>query len=466
MKGYKRLISLSTAFVMMFALSATAFAETTVFTETTVVEETTVAEETSEFDQFIQRFNPTFADVTEPIMAYTDEQGIRMTVLGAARYNTMSVIYMSLQDITGANRLTESTDFGIGLDISLDVPARSLDEPVAKRLPEDIYGVNSSRNMLYFDESTNTVYFEIRIAADVAVSNPLRVSASMVVFETLEFESEPILISLSEVDTADSLSIVPEESIFSWSGFLELDSIELPDKILLPGRLAEFPTNTDTHWISNTGIIDGQLRVQEIRTAEGFGAGGSRLNLIGADKEPILSTFSVDVRADESFTPVNFIEYLETYGSTPPYVIEEFSFDIDNIDNLADCTLVFTGVVTQGIRDNWQVNANMANTTNQVITITNNVLTEGTLYEFLTLTPIGLQILGNLADEIEVFFDDLDEIPEVIYAETSDGLIQLIRYGGTFDRSGSFRLDWRAESLIDVSAATAIVINDLRIPIP
>ena len=423
----KRLIPVAAAFAMLFAISTTVFAAL------------------GGFDWFMQRFNPTFADVTEPVMTYSEEQGIRMTVIGVARFENMAVVYLSLQDITGANRLTSSLDFKDGFGISME-------ESDAK-----VHGFSSRRNLLYFDETTNTAYLEIQISADTSISDPLSLGTFLIAFEVVGFEYEPILISLSEVGKVDMLSIIPREHIARMSSAWGLDGIEEPYEILLPGRLADMPTNTETHWLSNIGVVDGQLRVQLIRTMEEFGASGGFLSLISPIEEPIYATFATHLWADKSFAPVNLNQYIETYGWRAPYHIDEFVFDVD-IDRLADYTLVFTGRVTHGAEGNWWVSAYTADTTNQVIALANDVWTDGNLYEFITLTPIGIQAMGS-------FTAYREPTPDVTYVETADGLIQLRGAGGSFS-SGRFNVSWQAESPLDTSAVTAVIINDLRILIP
>ena len=438
----KRLMPIAAAFVMLFAVSTTMFAAL------------------GGFDWFMQRFNPTFADVSEPVMSYSEEQGIRMTVIGVARFENMAVVYLSLQDITGANRLTASLDFRDGFSISMEESDASISDV-------NIHGFSTRRNLLYFDEVTNTVYLEIQISADTAISDPLSLGTFLIAFEVVGFEYEPILISLSEIGTADTISIIPHEHIAGMSSAWGLEGIEESNEILLPGRLADMPTNTETHWISNIGVVDGQLRVQLIRTMEEFGASGGFLSLMSPIGEPIYATFATHLWADKSFAPVNLNQYIETYGWRAPYHIDEFVFDVD-IDRLADYTLVFTGSVTHGVEGNWQVTAYTADTTNQVIAITNDIWTEGNLYEFITLTPIGIQAMGSFAVYRE-------PTPDVIYVETADGLIQLRGAGGSFSSgsfssesfsSGHFNVSWQAESPLNTSTVTAIIINDLRISIP
>ena len=76
------------------------------------------------FDWFIEKFNPSFGEIVEPVEAYCEDQGIRMEVIGAQKYDNMAVIYLSLQDVSGQNRLTEQTDFQDGFSMKMRTQAQ------------------------------------------------------------------------------------------------------------------------------------------------------------------------------------------------------------------------------------------------------------------------------------------------------------------------------------------------------
>jgi len=394
----------------------------------------------------VQRFNPPFADAIERIMIYSEDQGIRITAIGAGRYENMAIVYLSLQDVTGANRLTESLDFMDGFGISTEESDMM-----------EMQGFSTKKNLLYFDEVTNTVYLEIQIASDTVISDPLSLGTFLIAFEVENFEHEPVLFSLADISDVDTIPITPHIANMS-STTWGLNGIAEPEEILLPGRLADMPTNTESHWISNIGILDGQLRVQIIRTMEEFGASGGGLSLITPEGEPIYAAFSTHIWLDQEFAPVDLNQYAETYGSSPPYYLDESVFNV-NIDTLADYILAFTGRVTRGAEGYWRVVAYTADTASQVIALTNDIWVDGNLYEFMTLTPLGLQVMGE-------FTADRGPSPEVIYVEIANGLIPLEGGHGSFDAfERRFSLNWQTKSPLDVGMATAIIINDLRIPI-
>lgn len=61
------------------------------------------------FDWFMEKFNPNFSEIVTPIEVVSEDKGIRMEVIGAQKYENKAVVYLSLQDVSGQNRLTEQT---------------------------------------------------------------------------------------------------------------------------------------------------------------------------------------------------------------------------------------------------------------------------------------------------------------------------------------------------------------------
>jgi hypothetical protein len=135
---FKRFVPVAAVLVMFFAVSTTVFAAV------------------GGFDWFVQRFNPRFADVVEPVMIYSESEGIRITVLSAQSFENMAVIYLSVTEQTEANRLTEDMDWWPGLQLHI----RGM-------------GGGSSQNLLYFDAVNSTAYLEIRFATSEEIPYPM-----------------------------------------------------------------------------------------------------------------------------------------------------------------------------------------------------------------------------------------------------------------------------------------------------
>ncbi|MCL2420345.1 MAG: hypothetical protein FWD03_00665 [Defluviitaleaceae bacterium] len=106
-------------------------------------------------DHFISRFNPAFGALAIPpeVPAYAEDQGIRIEVIGAQQISNVVLAYLTIQDITGENRLTQY--IFPDLEIYMDGQVVST-------------GGMSSRR-LHFDRSTNTAYFEIKVLGDIGI---------------------------------------------------------------------------------------------------------------------------------------------------------------------------------------------------------------------------------------------------------------------------------------------------------
>lgn len=125
------------------------------------------------FDWFIEKFNPDFGKVVEPVEVYSEDQGIRMEVIGAQKYDNMAIVYLSIQDVTGENRLTERTDFKDGFSVKMNQQKQKTTKGVDEVVSES---VSWRQKKLYFDEDTNTIYYEFQITADprTPLADPLR----------------------------------------------------------------------------------------------------------------------------------------------------------------------------------------------------------------------------------------------------------------------------------------------------
>ncbi|MCL2218183.1 MAG: hypothetical protein FWB91_14365 [Defluviitaleaceae bacterium] len=134
----RRLIPIAAAMALILAVSTTVFASV------------------GGFDWFVQRFNPNFASVVEPVMVYSEDEGIRITVIGAQNFETMAVVYLSVQELTEENRLTEDMDWWPGLNLHIEGMSGSIDQ-----------------NLLYFDEASSTAYLEVRITKSEELPTPL-----------------------------------------------------------------------------------------------------------------------------------------------------------------------------------------------------------------------------------------------------------------------------------------------------
>lgn len=122
-------------------------------------------------ENFLARFNANFGEFAIPPLypAYAVDQDIRVEVVGAQQIDHIILAYVSVQDISGENRL--STDTNPSFAIFID------GEPVGRG------GMTSQR--LNFDAETNTTYHEMRLQGDPGM--PLAESIELVMLRVEYF---------------------------------------------------------------------------------------------------------------------------------------------------------------------------------------------------------------------------------------------------------------------------------------
>lgn len=405
------------------------------------------------FEGFIKRFNPSFSKIVEPIEAHIEDQGIRMEIIGAQKYDNRAIVYLSLQDITGKNRLTEKTDFRDGFNVKTS--QRTTDIGL-ERKDSSLYGVSWEQNMIYFDESTNTAYYEFNISTDLdtPLTDKLELRSSLIYFDKIDFKKEPINISLTEIKVADTMPINGRKI---WGGKNILDNKELYTKALIPGNFGNIPHGEKDQWISNLGIIDGKLHVQIGKIFnKKFGTSDANIELKDEGGNIISYDYSLVLLADEKN---NILDLERNDYANAIYKYEEFIFSI-KLEDLGKYNLLYTGSVYAGVEGKWKVATNLGDSTKDIITWIDDILIEGHNFEYITLSPLGLNAMGSYKGE-SCYASDM-----TVKIETLDDTIQLESGGGSQDYDNQrFNSSWDTETPLDIERVTAIIINDTRIPI-
>ncbi|NLU10145.1 MAG: hypothetical protein GXW90_04240 [Tepidanaerobacter acetatoxydans] len=417
------------------------------------------------FDWFIKRFNPSFGEIAEPVEAYCEDQGIRMEVIGAQKYDNMAVIYLSLQDVSGQNRLTEQTDFQDGFTVKMNTQAQ---EEAKGQTDEIVASFGYGQKMLYFDEETNTIYYEFTITADAdsPLADPLELGSFLIYFDKRSYE-EPVSISLSDIKEAETVSIrggqiwggsdLPDDLIWGRSSSDLPDDLDELTTVLAPGNYAPMPHGEADQWISNIGIINGKLHVQTGKLLhKEFGSTDPNLNLKTPDGYFINPDYVLDLYGDKDCRLLDLEE--SDYGDAV-YRYEEAIFSIDT-EELDGYTLCYAGSVYSGVKGRWKVAVNLSDTSRKMRIITNDIPVEGHLFEHMTLSPLGLQVIGSYTGE-ECMASGMS-----MAVETADGVIPLHGGGGSLNsQKKTFNLHWNTEAPLDVATVTAVIINDTRIPV-
>lgn len=404
------------------------------------------------FEGFMKRFNPSFSNIVEPVESYVEDQGIRMEIIGAQKYDNRAIVYLSLQDITGKNRLTEETNFRDGFNVKINKRTKDID----MKRNEETFGFSWRQKMIYFEEITNTVYYEFNITTDLdtPLTDKLELGSSLIYFDMLDFIEEPINISLEKIKVADTLPINARKI---WGGNNIGDNRDLYTKALIPGNFGSMPHGEKEQWISNVGIIDGKLHVQ-IGTVfnKKFGTTDAHIDLKDEKGNIISYDYSLVLLADEKN---NILDLARNDYADAIYKYKEFIFPV-RPENLSKYNLLYTGSVSTGVEGNWMVATNLTDSIKNILTWTNDILIEGHNFEYITLSPLGLNAMGSYKGE-SFYASDM-----TVKIETLDDIIQLESGGGSRDSEKQrFSSSWDAETPLDIERVTAIIINRTRIPI-
>lgn len=403
------------------------------------------------FDWLLAKINPSFGEIVEPMGLSCEDQGIRLEVLGAQKYDNMAVVYLSLQDISGQNRLTKQTEFRDGF--SVNMPSQKQVSGQTTENTTSSWGWK--QNLLYLDEETNTAYYEFIITVDAAspLSNSLELSSFLIYFDTKQYEHEPIPLSLASLGEAETMPL-PKDYIFGHSG--STGNALYQATALTTGYDAPMPHGQKDQWISNIGFVDGRLHVQTGKLFnKEFGSSDLSLFLRSPDGQLLTSDYEFIFLGDGNSHPFN----LNGDYDDVAYKYSEAVFTVSTKE-LADYTLCFTGSVSSGVKGHWKVAANLKDTSEQMRIWTNDIAVEGQLFQHLTFTPLGLHVMG-IYEGVECTASLMS-----LAVETTDGLIPLEGGGGGLDpQKQTFHLNWSTKTPLDVSTVTALIINGTKIPL-
>ncbi|WFA08873.1 hypothetical protein [Tissierella sp. Yu-01] len=402
------------------------------------------------FDWFIERFNPDFSEILEPVENYSEDQGIRMEVIGAQKYDNRAIVYLSLQDTTGQNRLTEQTEFRDGFSVKMN--PRIIGEN-----GEFSTSMSWKQKIIYFNEDTNTIYYEFNITADPdsPLSNPLELGSFLIYFDGREYVEEPISISLAEIKDAETTSI-KEDNIWGGSG-IGFDDYSSFTEVLTPGYYIDMPHGEKDQWVSNAGIIDGKLHVQIGRFSGGeFGSSDAALFLMDKEGNLISPDYGLILYGDENN---RLLSHEEDDPYDMAYKYNEYVFSV-SAEDLNKYTLCFNGTVYTGVEGSWKLAANLSDSNKNICTWTNDISVEGHLFENITLSPLGVQVRGTYEG------DDCMASHMKLEIETVDGIISLEGGGGSQNpEKHTFNSSWDANAPLDITKVTAIIINGTSISI-
>lgn len=385
------------------------------------------------------------AHIVSPVELFDEDQGIKMEVVAAGRFDNMLKIYVTLQDMTG-ERLR---------DIDLGLIRYSRLTGI-----ERTGGMSSAGwKLIDYDEKNNkaTMLFELAGGAKLE-GEELTLEINKILYNTKEIWDYRVEKNLSEAERNPSVYYAAVKELMSaGSSFgLEMDGLfggldEIP---VLKGDQEEsivFP-QTDTFKISAVGIIDGRLHIQvwkDKNTDESSYIGFSLRDAAGEYKD-VDSYFSFDIE-DGTIT-----------GETDNPAYEEYVFDIDE-NKLGEYELRAFISESDVINGNWEVKFNSEDS-GEILKTECNLTMDGASVEFAAINPFGgIRIEGTINNHVKipVMFD--------VKINTSGGVIpsSISTYHHSDNRAEnenpedwfSFEAFYETEKPVDLNSVVSLEVN-------
>lgn len=190
-------------------------------------------------EETLQRINAPLAEIIEPIFGYTEYQGVRMTLIGARRFNNELLIYLSLQDTTGENRITDTTCFQ-GFSFG-DMPAIGL-------VPGNFSATTIIYPQIYFDEETNMSYHKILLYVRTAVPNILTLTFSDILLEDTGTATKVLKGNWQVTANMENLSNTPTQRITR--------EIHVSNRIFTSFTLSPLGLQATGHYLNDASLAD------------------------------------------------------------------------------------------------------------------------------------------------------------------------------------------------------------------
>jgi len=428
---------------------------------------------TSVFNWFIANQNPNFADIVEPIEIITEVYGIRTNIIAAQYFAGTAVVYLSVQDVSGQNRLSEQSTIVLG--------ACRVSSPS---------GTTGGAGMISFDMATNTAYFQARITTWDTSLDYMGLGSVCITFNGIQHDNSrtqhnnTISISISiPTSVRENVSTIPMPANHYRTMGLSPE-IDARQWILAPavaGQFAELPNSRGNQWISGIDIVDGYLHVQlgqhlqreqeyivtrtsypELTTPSGdvIMPWGTMVRFFTDDNlQPIPLAFlpspEVLAAANNARMAGEIVEDPWVYNpdvANAPYMFTDIFFPI-NIDELELYSLNLISTFGADISVALELTIQQGND-RYIRTIYNPVSVNGNTIESVTITPLGVSFTGNIGANFLVGNN-------VVLLETTSGTFN----AGTVLSAGddnTFTSFVNVESPLDVNSVIAVIIDGVH----
>jgi|GEM_PF-4367435 len=349
------------------------------------------------FERFFQNNRTEFVDLLRPVEHYVIDDDIKIEIIAVQRFGNDAIVYASLQDVSGRNRLQDGARTWINNAL-----------------------ISSVVTSVAFDETSNTSYLEFHITGISPEITYLNFN-EILLSPNNEFHFIPIPVDLSAIGAAETI-------FYPSFGMTNRTTVLKPHvKNYFPPLIIEGSNNPDhavysQHWISNIAIINNRLHVQTgtyLNATESSGVSFLSLQLMGQGEgvrlSPDIIRFQTNAELETIFVNMND----RTEAFVPYYTFTEWIFVLENEHTAY--SLVMHDSISQLIFGEWEISVDLDTGINQIKMIELE-REQSTLIRRLRISPIGVFIEG-----VSVSMDnDINQLlGSVIYIQTSDATLTL-----------------------------------------
>lgn len=384
------------------------------------------------------------ANLVTPVELSDEDQGIKMEVVAAGRFDSMLKVYVILQDLTG-ERLLDDVSFHENYNLT----------GIKTKKPGKGGGMSTAGwELIDYDKQNHkaTLLYHLDSGAGLE-GEELTIQINKLLYNTKEYWNY-------KVAEADLPNVDKNPPIFyaSMNQFLSTSNIGIPEESLFQNYIAEdavpvlkeqadkisFP-QTEGFNICAMGIVDGKLHIQT-------------RNFENEDKDTSYNIYFVDLKNDQPYQDlINakgiFRFDLDENGNiteeTDSAEYEEYVFDIDT-DRLDEYELLAYISESDAINGNWEVKFNSEDS-GEILKAETNVAIDGATVESAVINPFGAIRIEGTSKKNGIIACD-------VKINTSRGKITAISSGGS-NVDNEFALYYETEKPIDLNSVTSLEIN-------
>lgn len=364
--------------------------------------------------------SPDIAKMLQPINVSYVENGIKMEVIAAMNDGEMTVIYISMQDLTG-DRIDETLDL---YDYSL-TGAQSF-----------------SSQIVHYDKSTNTATLRIEANAGKNFNNKrVRFSISSFLSGKQEFSAIDTKIDLIGIErTRDAQSIPLDMNNIPGGGgplFQELKEHGTVNVLQTDQMNISLP-NIDFMSISNIGYIEDRLHIQTKWSESSIDDHGYFYFVDTAGESDEVYGSNIYFGINESGTTQYGREYVE------------YIFDVKNIDLSKVQLMGYFVSHANYTSGKWRTTFRLEPVVEEKKTIT-NIKFDSWLTNSVSVSPMGITLVGSGQG------NEIDQI--IMSASMTDGSIQTFDSRRVFREDNIIRAKFTSSLPLDISQLESISIN-------